>query len=87
MRVTPTERATRIERLLDRLDLGRAPLPYPPEAVLAASGSDKKHAAGRLRWVLPTADGIVVRDDVPADVVTAALEGVLAARPGAEVPA
>ena len=34
-----------------------APLPYPAEAVLAATGTDKKHAGGRLRWVLPTADG------------------------------
>ena len=26
--------------------------------------TDKKHAAGRLRWVLPTADGVVIRDDI-----------------------
>ena len=31
--------------------------------------TDKKHAAGRLRWVLPTADGVVIRDDVEAGLV------------------
>lgn len=81
MGVTPPDRASRIERLLDRLDLGRAPLPYPADTVLAASETDKKHAGGRLRWVLPTADGTVVRDDVPADVVAAAVAAVLAGAP------
>jgi 3-dehydroquinate synthase len=76
--VTPPERAARIERLLDRLDLGRAPLPYPLDAVLAATGTDKKHRAGRLRWVLPTADGTVVRDDVPPELVAEAAAAVLA---------
>ena len=52
--VTPPARAARIERLLDDVDLGRAPLPCSPDAVLAATGSDKKHQGGRLRWVLPT---------------------------------
>jgi shikimate kinase/3-dehydroquinate synthase len=78
---TPPERATRIEALLDTLDLGRAPLPYPLDAVLAATGTDKKHAGGRLRWVLPTADGVTVRNDVPDDVVEAAARSVLAGEP------
>ncbi len=78
---TPPERAQRIEALLDALDLGRVPLPYPPGPVLAAMATDKKHAAGRLRWVLPTADGIAVHDDVPAEVVEAAARGVLAGEP------
>ncbi len=76
--VTPPDRAARIERLLDRLDLGRAPLPYPLDVVLEATGTDKKHAGGRLRWVLPTGDGVVVRDDVPAEAVEAAVARVLA---------
>ncbi len=76
--VTPLERARRIEGLLDRLDLGRAPLPYPPEAVLASTATDKKHSDGRLRWVLPTADGVVVCDDVPPEVVADAAATVLA---------
>jgi shikimate kinase/3-dehydroquinate synthase len=79
--VTPAARAARIEGLLTRLGLGVAPLPYPAAAVLAATGTDKKHAGGRLRWVLPTADGVVVRDDVPAEAVEAAVRGVLAGVP------
>ncbi len=78
--VTPPARAGRIEGLLDRLDLGSAPLPYPPDAVVAATETDKKHAGGRLRWVLPMADGVTVRDDVPADAVAAAIAGVVGGR-------
>ena len=75
---TPPERAARIEALLDALGLGRAPLPYPLADVLAALGTDKKHAGGRLRWVLPTATGVTVRSDVPDEAVEAAARGVLA---------
>ena len=80
--VTPAGRAARIERALDRLSLAMDPLPYPPEAVIAATGTDKKHAAGRLRWVLPTADGYVTRDDVPEALVREAVARVLAGRGG-----
>ncbi len=76
--VTPADRAARITSLLDALDLGVAPLPYPLDTVLDHLATDKKHAAGRLRWVLPSADGVVVRDDVPADVVAAAASSLLA---------
>jgi 3-dehydroquinate synthase len=79
--ITPVDRAARIEGLLDRLDLGRAPLPYPLEAVVDATGTDKKHAGGRLRWVLPTADGMAVRDDVPHGLVETAVAEVLAGAP------
>ena len=44
-----------------RLRLGIEPLPYPLETVLGHLATDKKHAGGRLRWVLPTADGVAVR--------------------------
>jgi 3-dehydroquinate synthase len=76
--VTPPERAARIEDLLTALQLGTAPLPYPVGTVIEATRTDKKHAGGRLRWVLPTADGTVVRDDVPDEVIDAAVRGVLA---------
>jgi shikimate kinase / 3-dehydroquinate synthase len=76
--VTPDARARRIERLLDALALGGAPLPLSLDAVLDLTRTDKKHAAGRLRWVLPTADRVVVRDDVPDDVVREAVASVLA---------
>jgi 3-dehydroquinate synthetase/shikimate kinase len=78
MGVTPAARAARIEQLLTRLDLGTAPLPSPADAVVAATGTDKKHAGGRLRWVLPTADGTVIRDDVPAELVASVVGDVLA---------
>jgi 3-dehydroquinate synthetase len=79
MGVTPDDRAARIGRLLDRLELAREPLPYPLERVLDHLATDKKHAAGQLRWVLPTEDGVVVRADVPADVVEAAAGALLGA--------
>jgi len=78
---TPPGRAGRIEALLDALDLGRDPLPYPVAAALAALATDKKHAGGRLRWVLPTAGGVTVRNDVPDEVVEAAARSVLAGAP------
>ena len=76
--VTPPDRAERIAGLLDRLELAVAPLPYSIEAVLGHLATDKKHADGRLRWVLPTADGVVVRDDIDAAVVERAAAGILA---------
>lgn len=77
MDVTPPERAARITGLLDRLTLGATPLPYPLDVVLDHLATDKKHAGGRLRWVLPTAEAVVVRDDVPAEVVAAAASSLL----------
>ncbi|MEO8208663.1 MAG: bifunctional shikimate kinase/3-dehydroquinate synthase [Chloroflexota bacterium] len=77
MSVTPPERAARIERLLDHLDLGAGLLPYRLTAVLGHLGADKKHRAGRLRWVLPTAHGHVVHDDVPDDLVRGVAAGLL----------
>jgi len=76
--VTPVDRAARIEDLLSSLRLAVAPLPYSLDNVLAALATDKKHAAGSLRWVLPTADGIVVRDDVPRELVERVAAGLLA---------
>ena len=80
--VSPPDRADRIGRLLDRLDLATEPLPYPLADVLGHMATDKKHAAGRLRWVLPTADGVVIRDDVEADLVERAAASLLAAPTG-----
>jgi 3-dehydroquinate synthase len=76
--VTPLERGERITRLLDRLELAAEPLPYPLETILAHLATDKKHAAGRLRWVLPTAEGVVVRDDIEPEVVERAATSLLA---------
>jgi 3-dehydroquinate synthetase len=76
--VTPAARAERTEQLLDALALGTGRLPYTLAQVLDLLGADKKHAAGQLRWVLPTADGIVVRADVPDEMVSTAIRSVLA---------
>jgi shikimate kinase/3-dehydroquinate synthase len=76
--VTPVDRAARIEDLLSSLRLAVAPLPYSLDTVLAALATDKKHAAGTLRWVLPTDDGIVVRDEVPSELVERVAAGLLA---------
>ena len=80
--VTPAERAARIGRLLDALGLATDPLPYPLADVLGHMATDKKHAGGRLRWVLPTADGVLVRDDVDPAVVERAAASLLAAPTG-----
>ena len=77
--VTPAERAARIERLLDRLELGMTPLPYSIGTVLEHLATDKKHADGSLRWILPTADGVVVRDDVDGAIVERAASSLLGA--------
>jgi 3-dehydroquinate synthetase len=82
--VTPPELADRVERLLTTLGLATEPLPYPLGAVMGALATDKKHAAGSLRWVLPTGDGPVVRSDVPAEVVERVAATLLA---GSEVTA
>jgi 3-dehydroquinate synthase len=76
--VTPADRAARIGRLLDSLGLATEPLPYPLSAVLGHLASDKKHASGRLRLVLPTADGVIVRDDIEPAVVERATASLLA---------
>jgi hypothetical protein len=44
--------------------------------------ADKKHARGQLRWVLPTADGVVVRDDIEPEIVERAASSLLAAGSG-----
>jgi 3-dehydroquinate synthetase len=79
--VTPPDRRARIEALLDRLALATEPLPYPIATVMAALAADKKHEAGNLRWVLPTADGYEIRSDVPISLVERVAASMLV-RPG-----
>jgi 3-dehydroquinate synthase len=76
--VTPPERADRAERLLDALGLGVGRLDHPLDKVLDLLGTDKKRASGHMRWVLPTADGVVVRADVPEELARDAIGTVLA---------
>ena len=77
--VTPPERAQRIGRLLDAIGLAMEPLPCSLANVMDHLATDKKHANGQLRWVLPTADGVAVRDDIEPDVVERAASSLLAA--------
>jgi 3-dehydroquinate synthetase len=77
--VTPPDRGRRIRAVLDGLGLGTTPLPYSLETVLDHLAADKKHAARRLRWVLPSESGVEVRDDVPLDTVRHAAGMLLAA--------
>ena len=77
MGVTPSERAARIERALDGLELATANVPYALSAVMTALAADKKHASGALRWVLPTADGTEVRSDVPMELVQRVAAGLV----------
>jgi 3-dehydroquinate synthetase/shikimate kinase len=79
--VTPPDRAARLEAVLDRLELGRAPLELDLAAVLGALDADKKRRAGRLRWVLPTADGYALDAEVPEALVRAVAAEVIAGRP------
>jgi len=79
--LTPPDRAVRIELLLDRLGLATGPLDLAAADVLAAMSRDKKHAAGRLRWVIPTAEAVVVRTDIPDALVAAVVAEVLAGAP------
>ncbi|HEV7604596.1 MAG TPA: bifunctional shikimate kinase/3-dehydroquinate synthase [Candidatus Limnocylindrales bacterium] len=80
--VTPSQRAERIGRALDALGLATEPLPYSLASVMEHLATDKKHEGGRLRWVLPTADGVVVRDDIDPAIVERAAAGLLAAGTG-----
>jgi 3-dehydroquinate synthase len=85
LEVTPPARAARVERLLSTLSLGVAPQALPLDAVIEAMGTDKKHAGGRLRWVLPTEAGVTVRADVPDDLVARVAADVLAGTGAAAV--
>lgn len=77
--VTPPDRAERIEGVLDALALGTAPLTLSLDAVLGHLGADKKHAGGRLRWIVPTAVGHMIRNDVPDEIVRTVATSVMAA--------
>ena len=81
MDLTTAERADRVSRLLDRLGLGVEPPAVSREAVMEHVATDKKHATGRLNWVLPTSSGVVVRSDVPPEAVEAGLAAALRIAP------
>ena len=77
MDVTPPAVAARATRILDRLDIGRAPVDVRVDDVLGYVGTDKKRSGGKVRWVLVGGTGPVVRDDVPEGIVEAAVSDAL----------
>jgi 3-dehydroquinate synthase len=73
----------RIVALIDQAGLPTRGLKLPTKDVVAAMSFDKKVAAGRIRFVLPHGIGkAVIRDDLPADLVAAAVESLRHATPG-----
>ena len=78
--LTPAERAERVEALLDALGLAVEPPAVDEAAVRAHLAADKKHADGRLRWVLLDGSGVTVRSDVPEAAVDAGVAAALRAR-------
>jgi 3-dehydroquinate synthetase len=76
--VTPDALVERTTALIECLRLAVGPLAYRVDEVAAGLEVDKKVAGGRLRWVLPAADGVVVRSDVPDEVVEAGIAVALA---------
>jgi 3-dehydroquinate synthetase/shikimate kinase len=76
--LTPGALIDRTTALIDRLGLAVGRLPYRVAQVASALEVDKKVASGRLRWVLRSDDGIVVRSDVPNEVVEAGIAVALA---------
>jgi 3-dehydroquinate synthase len=78
--VTPPDVVERQRRLLERAGLPLKPPPGIDRArVSEALKLDKKVVAGGQRWVLLTGVGrTVVRDDIPASIVEAVLDEMLA---------
>lgn len=83
MGLTTRHRAERINALLDRLDLAVEPPAVTRDSVWEHIATDKKHAHGRLSWILPTETGVVVRSDVPDEAVEAGLTAALGLTPTA----
>jgi shikimate kinase/3-dehydroquinate synthase len=81
MGLTTPERAARINALLDRLELAVEPPAVDRATVIEHMAGDKKHAAGRLNWVLPTNSAVTIRTDVPADAIEAGLAAALRTAP------
>ncbi len=81
MGLTTPERAERVNALLDRLGLAVESPAVTRDAVWEHIATDKKHAHGRLSWILPTETGVTVRPDVPGEAVEAGLAAALRLNP------
>jgi 3-dehydroquinate synthase len=79
--MTPAHRVERVNALLDRLGLAVDRPEVTLEAVRGHMAIDKKHAQGRLNWVLPNDVGVAIRSDVPPEVVDLGLAAALRTAP------
>ena len=79
--VVSAERADRVNNLLDRLGLAMDPPDVTVEAVREHMAADKKHALGKLNWVLPIETGVAIRTDVPPEIVDVGLAAALRRAP------
>ncbi|HEX7491648.1 MAG TPA: bifunctional shikimate kinase/3-dehydroquinate synthase [Candidatus Limnocylindrales bacterium] len=77
MDLTSRKRSVRVNHLLDRLGLAVDAPAVSAESVMEHLAADKKHAMGKLSWVLPTETGVEIRSDVPAEAVAAGLAAAL----------
>jgi len=77
--LTSPHRAGRIERLLATAGLAQRPPGVAEGAVRDLLKRDKKHAGGKLRWVLPVESGVEVRSDVSDGAVEAGIAAALGA--------
>ena len=65
----------RIVSVIEKTGLPTRGLKLDTAAVVGAMSHDKKVKSGKLRFILPDKIGhVIIRDDVPADLVTAAVE-------------
>lgn len=76
--VTPAPLAERGIALLNALGLGVKPRGESVAALFKAASRDKKVADAKIRWVLATAEGYAIRNDVPASLVERAATAMLA---------
>lgn len=78
MELLSTAERVRVEKVLVNLGLPtRLPAGLNPEAIMAATATDKKRMDGRQRWVLPVTIGkVLISDEVPEDVVLSVLQSI-----------
>ena len=81
-RLADDEQRRRIVSLIAKPGLPTSNLNLDTKAVVVAMSFDKKVSSGKVRFVLPTRIGaVIMRDDVPREKVTEAVESLQGAGP------
>jgi len=71
----PAEDVHRIRAVIDKVGLPTGQMSLDVDQIISTMSFDKKMRGGRLRFVLPDRIGhVIVRDDVPPDIVRRSLE-------------